>query len=264
MNDTLAAALAFDRAMRARAAQRSITLEHGLVVLHDELPMLHHLNAVLLDAPLSRELDHTAIMSLADEQLARRGHRHVVVDDADAAERLAPALLDTGWTRERIVYMAWRGDPRSPPPAGAARELSAAEGEALELEIMTEDAPGPTAMASALARQLIAGQLAIRAHTRSRTFGAFAGERPVSSATLFVDGDLAMVDEVATLTSYRERGHARAAIVASLAAALQSGCDPIVVPADADDWPQLIYAKLGFEPVGRQVSFTRTLGSASR
>jgi hypothetical protein len=28
------------------------------------------------------------------------------------------------------------------------------------------------------------------------------------------------------------------------------------VPADADDWPQVIYAGLGFEPVGTQVHFT--------
>jgi predicted GNAT family acetyltransferase len=70
-----------------------------------------------------------------------------------------------------------------------------------------------------------------------------------------------MIDEVATLRPHRERGHGRAAIVAALAVALDAGRDPIVVPADADDWPQLLYAKLGFEPIGRQLSFTLTVGS---
>lgn len=260
MDRTFAAVLAFDRAMRVRAATRMVKLEHGLAALHDELPMLHHLNAVLLDAPLPHALDAQAVTALADEQLGHLGHRHVVLDDADAAERIAPLLLDAGWTRDRIVYMRWRGDRHGPPAAGAARELTEAESEALELEILTEDAPGPKAMATALARKLVAGQQAIRRGTSARSFAAFAGEQPVSSATLHRDGGLAIIDEVATLRAHRERGFARAAIVAALTTAIEAGCMSIVVPADADDWPQLIYAKLGFEPIGRQVSFTRTLG----
>jgi GNAT superfamily N-acetyltransferase len=263
MNDTLAAALAFDRAMRARAAQRTVRLDNGLVVLHDELPMLHHLNAVVLDAPLPEAIDPAGLSALADAHLGHLSHRHVVLDDAESAERLAPSLLDAGWTRDRVVYMEWRGDRSDPPEAAAAHELTGAEAESLELQILTEDAPRDGAVAAALARQLIAGQLAIRAHTPSRTFGAFVNGAPVSSATLFGgDEGLATIDEVATLRSHRERGHARAAIVAALRAALEIDADPIIVPADADDWPQLIYAKLGFVPIGRQVAFTRTLGSA--
>jgi hypothetical protein len=34
-----------------------------------------------------------------------------------------------------------------------------------------------------------------------------------------------------------------------------------VVPADADDWPQIIYAGLGFVPIGRQITFTLRSGS---
>jgi GNAT superfamily N-acetyltransferase len=258
MNDTLAAALAFDRAMRARAAQRTITLEHGLVVLHDELPMLHHLNALLLDAPLAPEVGPTA---LADDHLHARDHRHIVLDDADAAELLAPVLLDHGWRRDRVVFMEWRGDPDHLPAAGDARELSAAESESLEWLILAEDTPGPGPVSDALVSQLICGQLAVRAGTRSHTFGTCVGGAPVSSATVFLGDGVALIDEVATLRAHRERGFARSAIVAALTAAIDAGCDPIVVPADADDWPQLIYAKLGFEPIGRQVAFTRTLGS---
>jgi hypothetical protein len=258
MDRTLAVVLAFDRTMRARAATRTVELDHGLVVLHDELPMLHHLNAVLLDAPFDTGRDATAIVRLADAHLAHLPHRHVVLDDAGAGGRLAPQLLDAGWTRDRVVYMQWRGAGGEPPRAGAARELTGPESEALELQILTEGAPGPKAMATALARQLIAGQQAIRAATWSRSFGAFVDGHAVSSATLFVDGEIAIIDEVGTMRAHRERGFARAAIVAALQAAGAAGCGSIVVPADADDWPQLIYAKLGFEPIGRQVSFTRT------
>ena len=65
-----------------------------------------------------------------------------------------------------------------------------------------------------------------------------------------------MVEEVATLTAYRERGLAKAVVGRAVREALRWGADLVTIPADADDWPQVIYAKLGFEPVGIQVSFT--------
>jgi GNAT superfamily N-acetyltransferase len=69
-----------------------------------------------------------------------------------------------------------------------------------------------------------------------------------------------MVEEVGTLPEYRERGLATAVVSAAIRAAGEWGADVIVVPADADDWPQLLYAKLGFVPIGKQVSLTRRLG----
>ena len=35
------------------------------------------------------------------------------------------------------------------------------------------------------------------------------------------------------------------------------------VPADADDWPQLMYARLGFAPLGRRVALTLSGRAAS-
>ncbi len=47
----------------------------------------------------------------------------------------------------------------------------------------------------------------------------------------------------------------------ALRAAGEWGADLIVVPADADDWPQLMYASLGFRALGRRWLFTRRGGS---
>ena len=55
-----------------------------------------------------------------------------------------------------------------------------------------------------------------------------------------------MIEEVGTLASHRERGLAKAVVSAAIRSAGEWGADLIVVPADADDWPQLLYAKLGF------------------
>jgi hypothetical protein len=48
-------------------------------------------------------------------------------------------------------------------------------------------------------------------------------------------------------------------VCAAVAHAGRWGAELIVVPADADDWPQVMYARLGFAPAGRQVALTRRL-----
>jgi GNAT superfamily N-acetyltransferase len=113
-----------------------------------------------------------------------------------------------------------------------------------------------------LRERLADTQAVLRAGTPWCAFGAEApaGGLPVSTATLYLDPDVggrrvAFVDQVATLRAERERGLARAVTVAALAAAREWNAGLIALFADADDWPQLFYASLGFEPVGRQTVF---------
>ncbi len=65
-----------------------------------------------------------------------------------------------------------------------------------------------------------------------------------------------MLDEVGTLSADRGRGYSRAAVAAALAHAVELGCDPIVIGALADDWPIQWYSRLGFEPIGEQLSLS--------
>jgi GNAT superfamily N-acetyltransferase len=251
----LARALAFDRGVRMRGAQRSIEIPEGVVVRHDGLPRLHHLNALLLDTVDDPEVTER----LADHHLAGLAHRHIVIDDAPAAEALAPALLAAGWTRQRFVYMRSEREPDRPPRAGVARQVDDRQAQELQNVLVREDAPSREdgALVDALAAQLVAGQEAVRAGTRSRCFAAGEDGGLQSMGTLFISGATAMIEEVGTLRAYRGRGLARAVVSAALTAARSEGCEEIIVPADADDWPQLLYAKLGFEPLGRQVAFTK-------
>ena len=59
------------------------------------------------------------------------------------------------------------------------------------------------------------------------------------------------VEDVATLREARQRGLARAVVSAAIAASREAGHEHTCIAAVADDWPQLLYARLGFEPVGR-------------
>jgi GNAT superfamily N-acetyltransferase len=258
--DELQRALELDRRVALRAGQRTIEIPVGWVVLHDQLPRVHMLNMLLLATPLPAELDAGALGSLADRWLGHLGHRFVRIDDGPAGARLAPKLIARGWHRQRTVFMVLRSDPREALVDPRARLISEAELDALMLANFEHYDYGTDASPE-LVRQLVQAQIAMRGGTQALRFGAGDDGGLQSMTTLFTDPDVggarvAMVEQVATLPDYRERGLARAAVSAAVAAAGEWGAELITVPADADDWPQLLYAKLGFEPLGIQVSFT--------
>lgn len=262
MTGELAAALGADRRVRERAASEVIPIPEGVVVRHPELWDVHYLNAVLLDpAP---PLPVAGLVALADRWLGDLGHRHVVFEDEAAGERAAAALPD--WERRRTSLMVFTGDLPAVPRDPRARQVSPAEMEELQLAGLREDVP-EAALRSGLADRLAATQRALRAGTPARCFGAGEGSGLQSMCTLFLDEHVggrrvALIEEVATLAAHRRRGLARAVVGAAIVSAATWRADLIVVPADADDWPQVMYAGLGFVAVGRQVSLTRRVRSA--
>jgi len=259
---TPADALAVDRAIRRRGAATAVPIPQGLVVRHPELADVHHLNAVVLDAPAL--LGAEALTVLADQWLGDCGHRHVVFDDAVAGERLAAELADAGWERGRTGFMVFTADPAAVTTDARAREISEPEMQALQLAALQMQTSARDAR-SGLPLRLTAAQRALRAGTPARCFAAGEDGELQSMCTLFLDADVsgrrvAMIAEVGTLIAHRGRGLARAVVSASVAAAHAWNADLIVVPVDADDWPQLMYAQLGFadsDPPTRQVSLTR-------
>ncbi len=250
-------ALALDRGIRIRGAQESSAVPGGVVIRHSGLPSIYHLNSLLLDAPLAAAIDAPQIIQLTDEWLGDLGHRRAVLDDADGAQRVEPGLLQAGWWRQRTVFMVWRGEPH-PARDERATETGERALRAIQSRLLAEERPGQ----DSLVAELVKAQAALRAGTSARGFVAEGGDGPASSCTLFIDGSAgaAMIEEVGTLVAYRQRGLARAVVSCALRTAIAEGLDPVVIPADADDWPQLLYAKLGFEPVALQVSFTLASG----
>ena len=107
---------------------------------------------------------------------------------------------------------------------------------------------------------LISAAHAQLAGMSGRRFAAGEGAGVQSMCQLLLDDDvqgtaMACVEQVATLQSHRLRGLARAVSAAAMAAAIDWGAELIMVPADREDWPQLIYAGLGCEIVGTVTSF---------
>ncbi len=184
-----------------------------------------------------------------------------MIDDATGAQTLAAELAARGWERDRTLFMALDGDPAAALVDPRARELSPAELAALQRVVFAEDAEVIVA-GEGVAERLADAQAALRAGTRALGFGAGEDAEPASMATLFLDPDVggrrvALIDSVATLRAHRERGLAKAAVSAAIRAAGAWGAQLIALPADADDWPQLMYVSLGFTALGHQLTFTR-------
>jgi GNAT superfamily N-acetyltransferase len=260
-------ALAADRAVRRRAALATTPLHKGLVVRHHDLYDVHYLNAVLLDAG-APDISGAGAAAIAEQWLGDLSHRHVVFDDAAAGERVAAELAGDGWERGRVVLMASSGSPVAANLDPRARPISEAEMDALQIAAVRDHAPEVQA-AEGLGARLVATQRRVRATTRARCFGAGdPGEELASMCTVLLDPDVggrrvALLTEVGTRAAYRERGLARAVVLAAIAEAARWGAERIVVGADADDWPQLMYARLDFSPVARQVTLTRRLRAPS-
>jgi hypothetical protein len=253
----LAIALRLDRDVRLRGGQETIELPEGFVVRHAGLPDIHYLNAVLLRPPLAEHLDASAIAAIAEQWLGHLQHRYVVLDDGEAGGRLAPELMERGWERRRTLFMVYRGEPGRLPDDPRARAVSEAELRALQLanfgggRFCPLRARGPGAAARRGAGVAARGDHRARVR-RGRGWGAA------------VDGH-AVPGPRRRGTSRRDGGggrhvrlppRARAVVGRAVRAALSWGADLVTIPADADDWPQLLYAKLGFEPVGIEVAFT--------
>jgi GNAT superfamily N-acetyltransferase len=263
--DELAAALSADLATRLRASPGSQRIDDGWVVRCEQLAPVHHLNAIVLGttAPLDPgSYDADVIEGLARRWQSDRAERCVVIDDEPAAERLVGDLATRGWERVRTLFMALRVDPAAIGSDARGRRLTEDQLRRLQAECFAEQGFGPHA-SSGLPALLADAQALMRATTPSLRFGAAApGGEPASMCTLFLDEDaggrrVATVEAVATLRAHRERGLARAVVCAAIRAAGEWRADLIVVPADADDWPQLLYASLGFAPIGRRCQFVR-------
>jgi len=268
--DELAAAFSADLEARLRACPGSVAIDDGWIIRADRLAVIHQLNAIVLGTTTGLDppaYDAAAIDGLARRWQADRSEHCVVVDDAPVAERLAVELQERGWAQQQTLFMALRSDPSAALGDGRARALSEDELRSLQLACLQQEVAGPS-VPRELPSRLAEAQAVLRATTPCQRFGAGqAGAAPASICTLFLDADVggrrvATVEAVATLREQRDLGLARAAVSMALRAAGQWGADLIVVGADADDWPQLMYASLGFRALGRRWQFTRPNGFA--
>jgi ribosomal protein S18 acetylase RimI-like enzyme len=245
--------LAFELSLDERVVDEVHRLPWGRLLLTPSTPLIWDSNWVAIEQ-VGLSVDQ--LVAIADDALGGEGFGHRTIGLLDQADGRrvgetveAEQSLWPRWEVEKTRFMVWRGGRVEPRPVGA-REVRLTEIEGLRKALIGESMPADGGGAAAVA------QLS----ELDRRYGEVAGDRwfvapaegePMSACRLLRDGGgIGQVEEVGTLTPARERGYAKAVVLAAVAAAQAAADRTIFLTAEAADWPQLFYARLGFETVG--------------
>ncbi len=225
-------------------------LRHGTALLTPSLPLVWQLNAVRVEDP---DAGARALVAVAEEALGHASHRKLVVHDEELGARLAPALSRDGWNVYRLLVMVRDHPPERAAAPDAAAEVDRDTGAAALAAFRREQ---PFGWQEEAVQQLTAMDERYGRAVRARDFAAPPRD-PAAACRLYTADGLAQVDEVGTLERRRGRGHASAAVLAAADTALAEGCSPVFLLTDASDWPQHLYARLGFSPIGQLYEFLK-------
>jgi GNAT superfamily N-acetyltransferase len=225
----------------------------GWFVRTDDLPLVWTLNQLCVTQPAETD----EILAQADACQRHLTYRHVVVRHDPSGEVASPWFRDARWRVEREVLMAIDdvattiGPGR---PVDTSRVVELTEDEALELMgawLGEERVTTASGLAQVLEYNRREGHL-----WRERRFGVRDDDgTPLSITKLRVAGSYGWVEDVYALPRARGKGHGLALVTHAVRSALDTGCSLVAIVADANDWPQHLYARVGFRPVGSGWTF---------
>lgn len=247
--ESLARVLAFLRAGIASTADEVRPIDAGLVVSAPSLSAVWSLNQIRVTEPLTFD----SLVELAEELQAGLPYRQIAVEHQHAGPKLEDAFRAAGWKvdRDRLMVMS------AAPDREADTSVAVDAGEEEVLELMRrwhdEDDPGPREL-----EELVAYSLRESRVHGDRLLGVRSSDgRLVAISKLRSDGRTAQVEDVYTVPEARGRGFARALVSRAVELARDGGDDLIFITADDQDWPKLLYGRLGFRPIGRVWQFHR-------
>jgi ribosomal protein S18 acetylase RimI-like enzyme len=226
-----------------------VRTDHGVAHLSLSLPRVWYRNVLSVDLGAEATAEELAAEAEAIQGPAGLGHRRVEVDD-ELGARLVPGFRQLDWKVEELLAMAHAG-------GGTADSLGAVELDAETLAPVWAEGIRQNEHDEETVRQLVEAQLQRQNAVDVRYFGVVQGKTVAAYCELFSCDGIGQVESVMTLQQFRGRGFGKAVVARALAESLAAGHDLTFLVADADDWPQELYRKLGFEGVGRAWDFTR-------
>jgi GNAT superfamily N-acetyltransferase len=239
--------LEFELALDQRANEEVVEYDWGHAFLSPTLPLAWDANWALIERA---GMTATEVIAAADESLAAYEHRAVAIADETEGARLAPEIKAIpGWDGEENLYMLWQGDGGDLETNRDVIETPLSGCEDLRRELIRGEFPPDLENLEETADQLLEMGRRCSAGGGDRWFVA-PPEQPASACCLLSAGEIGQVEDVGTLTSARGQGLAQAVILAAIAASREAGHRHTFIVADAEDWPRLLYQKLGFEACG--------------
>jgi ribosomal protein S18 acetylase RimI-like enzyme len=245
---------AFDFMIRAdMAGSRVEPFRFGTAVLTPELPLRHDSNYLLVET-VPDGISAAELVAEAERVQGAAGleHRLLFFRDAALGERFAPELVSLGWRCDCHVLMAQSRQPERTHDTRIVSEVAeTALREARERQIRSYPWGTPE-----VARQLLDAKS--RIPVEARFFAVTANGSVASYGDLYIDGQVAQVEDVATLPEHRGRGYASAVVLRAVGEARAAGAKLVFLVADAEDWPKELYRRLGFDEIGANLKLLRT------
>jgi ribosomal protein S18 acetylase RimI-like enzyme len=250
-DDRFARTRAFERDVLRRTSTSVERFAYGFAYLNLDLPHRFSSNLLWVE-PDAGVPGAGALVDEADRVLGSAGlaHRKVVVD-GEPGRALAGAFLDLGWVVEHLVGMTHERAPDRPPALDVERVGFGVVRSFAETVIRSTE----PAEDDAVVRELVGHKGVLERRAGASFFIVRIGTEVAGACELYVGDGVAQIEDVNTLEEYRGRGVARAVVLRAAEAARASGADLVFLDADADDWPRLLYGRLGFDPVGESWEF---------
>ena len=252
--DELTRAFEFERRRLERLSTRLERFEFGVAYLDEENRQRYYSNFLLADKRLG-DASAAALIEAGERILGGAGYEHrlIILQDERLAERIAHAFQALGFSTSREVTMRHRRDPDRDANL-PVEEVPFAVVRSLIQEMYREDSDVPEDIALVFAEQhgkyeRVAG---------ARFFAARVDGQLAGNCELYQRGDDAQVEHVGTLKQFRGRGVARSVILGAVRAASEAGARHVFIVTDEDDWPRHLYARLGFDQIGRTWEFLRS------
>jgi len=246
-------AFAFQDRIEERTAERLEPTPYGPVLVHTRLNRVHDLNFLRALEPGDASAEELAAEANRVQGAAGIGHRRVNIRSEEQRERLEPQFVRLGWEPQRFVLMVQRREPDGPADH-EVREVDEPTlrplwAEAIRLEPHGQDEP--------LVQQILEHRRDVGQAIPTRLFAGEADGRLVAHTELYSEDGIGQVENVFTLPDYRGRGLAGSLVLHAVAESQAAGNDLTFLVADADDWPQRLYERLGFETAGRYARFLK-------
>jgi ribosomal protein S18 acetylase RimI-like enzyme len=250
MSGAGARAIAFQRAMDARLAERSVRTRHGVAYFADTLPRVWDRNFLSVDLGAEATTAELALEAEAVQGGAGLAHRKVSVDD-DLGAVVAVEFARRGWTVHEYLVMPLVQEL-------AAMDLSETlEGTAEDLTPVWRLGIREGTPDDETVRQLLAAQVDRRKAVDVRYFAARVGTQIAAYCELFSWKGVGQVESVMCLEEFRGRGLGKAVTARAARESVEAGHELTFLVADANDWPKEMYRRLGFAEEGRLWNFVR-------
>jgi len=241
---------AYRRAHFEQITARAEPFAHGVAVFTPAHPTKWDLNLLVVDDAAGTSA--AELIEEAERLQAPAGLRHRKVEVLHGGDALVQGFETAGgWAAERLTVMALRGADVRGTAEADVREVEFEAIRPLMIAWYGES------MSEAEAHDLADSDADTASAAGARFFLVERDGEPAACCTLLGHDGVGQVEEVYTAAAHRGHGLASAVIRTAIAASRERGDDLVMIMADADDWPQRLYERLGFEIVDVYRTFTK-------